>query len=51
VVYDGLVAFWSPHQETTQVILLLANVKTDFNANDWPQTTLEFAFDFTASRH
>jgi len=48
VVYDGLVAFWSPHQQTQRVKLFLTNLKTDFNANDWPQTTLEFAFEFTA---
>lgn len=49
VVYDGLVAFWSPHQEAKRLKLLLTNVKTDFNANDWPQTTLEFGFELNAS--
>jgi hypothetical protein len=50
VVYDGLIAFWSPHQATQKVKLLLTNIKTDFNANEWPQQMLEFAFEFTASQ-
>ncbi|MBI3087611.1 MAG: hypothetical protein HYY91_01805 [Candidatus Omnitrophica bacterium] len=50
VVYDGLVAFWSPHAGAKQVTLLLSNIKTDFDANDEPGKKLEFAFDFAATR-
>lgn len=49
VTYDGLIVFWAPNQQATQLKLLLTNIKTDFNANDWPQTSLEVAFDFTAT--
>lgn len=50
VVYDGLVAFWSPHQQTQHLRFVLSNMKTDFDANDWPKTVLEFVFEFAASR-
>ena len=50
VIYDGLIAFWNPSTNATKLKLLLANIKTDFDANDFPKTTFDFAFDFTASR-
>lgn len=50
VVYDGLIAFWSPHQQAQKLKLLLTNMKTDFDAGDRPQTSLEFRFEFAASR-
>ena len=46
VVYDGLVAFWSPTTHATTLRLLITNIKTGFDATDTPSTTLEFAFDF-----
>ena len=46
VVHDGLIAFWSPAKGTVSIRLLVTNVKTDFDANDFPQTTLEFPFTF-----
>jgi hypothetical protein len=49
VTYDGWVAFWSPNQEAKKLTLLLTNIKTDFNANDEPQTVLEVPFDFAAT--
>ena len=49
VMHDGLIAFWSPSQQATTLRLLLANVKADFNANDAPQTVLEFPFSFHAT--
>ena len=51
VVYDGLLAFWSPHQQAKKVRLLLTDIKTDFNAHDEPQVSLEFTFEFTAHPH
>ena len=42
VVYDGLVVFWSPHHEAKQLKLLLS-VKTDFNADEKAQKSLDFA--------
>jgi len=46
VVHDGLVAFWNPTKQSATLRLLIANVKTDFDANDLPQTSLEFPFTF-----
>jgi hypothetical protein len=48
VVYDGMVAFWSPHREAKKLKLLM-EVKTDFNAQDEATTTLNFNYDFTSS--
>ncbi len=49
VVYDGLIAFWSPHREAHQLKLILSNVKIDFEANDLPKKALDFTFDFSAA--
>lgn len=46
VVYDGILAFWSPVKDAKRISLLITNIKTNFDANDLPQTTLEFAFPF-----
>ena len=46
VTHDGLIAFWSPTKQAT-TLRLLVSVKTDFNADDVAQTTLEFPFTFT----
>ncbi len=50
VVYDGLVAFWTPAAEAKKLHLVLPNVKTDFDVNDWPKTSFDFQFDFTATK-
>ena len=49
VTYDGLVVFWSPSLDATTLRLLVTNVKTDFDAHDFAQTSLEFPFTFSAS--
>ncbi len=46
VVHDGLIAFWNPNSLAKKVRLLVTNVKTDFDAEELPKTSLEFAFDF-----
>lgn len=46
VVHDGLVAFWSPMKQAKTLRLLLSNIKTDFDATELPQTSLEFPFTF-----
>ncbi|MBI4341090.1 MAG: hypothetical protein HY598_02265 [Candidatus Omnitrophica bacterium] len=46
VVHDGLVAFWNPNRLAKKVRLLLTNIKTDYDASDFPQTALEFLFTF-----
>lgn len=51
VVYDGLLAFWSPHQQAKKVKLLVTDIKTDFTAQDEPQQSLEFLFEFTAHQY
>ena len=49
VVHDGLVSFWSPASGAKKLKLVIGKVKTDFNANDEPQSPLEFPFEFPAS--
>ena len=46
VVHDGLVAFWNPTKQATTLRLLLTNIKTDFEPNDFPQTSFELPFTF-----
>ena len=50
VIHDGLIAFWNPPEPATRLRLFITNIKTDFDANDEPQTVLEFTFEFSASR-
>ncbi len=45
-VYDGLISFWNPRTDTKKVHLLTTGIKTDFDANDVPKTSLDFTFDF-----
>ena len=49
VVHDGFIAFWSPSPLAKKLRLLITNIKTEFDANDLPQSSTEFAFDFDAS--
>lgn len=49
VVHDGLIAFWSPSAAVKRLRLLITNIKTDFDANDWPKAALEFPFEFDAT--
>lgn len=49
VVHDGLVAFWNPSTNATAARLLVTNIKADFNAENLPETSLEFVFDFTST--
>ena len=49
VTYDGLVTFWAPSRQASKLTLLLTNIKTDFNADDKPQTSLEVPIEFTAT--
>lgn len=46
VVHDGLIAFWNPSVEAKSMRLIISNLKTDFDANDFPQTALDFSFPF-----
>lgn len=49
VIYDGLLAFWTPSVRTKKLRLLLSGIKTDFDASDLPQTSLDMPFDFTVT--
>ena len=50
VVCDGLIAFWSPHEQVQHAKLMLANIKTTFDPKDWPQAVVDFSFEFTVTR-
>ena len=49
VVHDGLIAFWSPASDATKLRLVIANVKSDFDPNDFPKSSLDFVFEFDAA--
>ena len=49
VSYDGLIAFWNPTPNATHLRLLVTNIKSDFDASDWPKTAIEFLFEFNAT--
>ncbi len=46
VVYDGLLAFWSPTRDAATLRLILNGIKTAFDANDMPQASLTFPYEF-----
>jgi hypothetical protein len=50
VIHDGLIAFWNPSVNATKVRLRITDIKTDFSAENLPQTSLDFEFDFTATK-
>ncbi len=50
VVYDGLIAFWSPHEASKSLKLVLGNIKTDFRPDDLPNASFDVVFDLTAGR-
>lgn len=49
VVYDGFVAFWTPHRAAT-TLRAVWPIKTGLNANDEPQQVIEFDVPFTVQR-
>ncbi len=49
VVYDGFIAFWTPHRAAT-TLRLVGPVTTEINANDEPQKFVDFELPFTIER-
>ena len=49
VVHDGLIIFWNPPAGQRKLRLFITNIKTDFDANDWPRVSMEFPFEFSAT--
>lgn len=49
VIYDGLVAFWTPSKAATKLRLVVADVKTDFDAKDEARASSDFSFEFSAT--
>ena len=47
-VYDGLISFWSPPAAVKTLRLLLTEIKTDFDADDLPKTSVDFVCEFDA---
>lgn len=50
VIYDGFVAFWSPHHEAKQVTLILPDINTDYGPDGLAKTALTFQYQFTVKR-
>lgn len=44
IAYDGYVAFPRPHPNAVSIRLLIANIKTDFDAADVPASSIDFEF-------
>ena len=49
VIHDGLIAFRNPATKATKLHLYIGNIKTDFNSNDEPESSVDFTFDFIAT--
>ena len=50
VVHDGLIAFWNPAAATQRLLVIVANIKTAFDANDLPTTAVDFTFEFDTTK-
>ena len=50
VVHDGLIAFWSPAASADKLLIILANIKTAFDANDLPTGSADFNFEFETNK-
>ncbi len=50
IAYDGYVAFPRPHPDATSVRILIANIKTDFNAADAPGIAIDFEFPLAVKK-
>ncbi len=46
VVHDGLIAFWNPNRLAKKLRFVVTDVKTDYDAEEMPKSSLEFSFDF-----
>ena len=50
IAYDGYVAFPRPHPNATSVRLVIANIKTDFDAADVPTSSIDFEFSLAIKK-
>ena len=48
VSYDGLIAYWSPHEQAHKLRLFLSSLKMDFTAAGQPGSDLDFVFEMEA---
>ena len=51
VSYDGLVAYWSPHEEARKLRMFISDLKTDFTASGQPRSDLDFVFEMEAAHN
>ena len=50
VIYDGFVAFWSPHEGSKNLRLVLGDIKSDFIPQGFAQSSVNFVFELLAHR-
>jgi len=50
VVLDGLIVFWNPASNAAKLRLLLTNIRTNYKANNLPETAVDFPFEFTTTK-
>ena len=50
VTYDGLIVFWNPGTDATKLRLILTNIRTNYRADGFADVSLDFPFEFTATK-
>ncbi len=50
VVYDGLVTFWSPHEDAQHFRLLLPDMRTDYAPDGLARKSIDIAFEFQRTK-
>ena len=46
VIHDGLIAFWNPNRLAKKLRFAVTDIKTDYDAEELPKSSLDFLFDF-----
>lgn len=46
VIHDGLIAFWNPNRLAKKLRFIVADVKTNYDSEEMPKSSLEFAFEY-----
>lgn len=50
VAIDGVVVFWNPASDATKLRLIVSNIRTNYRADNLPETTIDFPFEFAAKK-
>lgn len=50
VTIDGLIVFWNPASDATKLRLIISNIRTNYRADNLPDTAIDFPFEFAATK-